>query len=242
MVPIIALLVVGVRQDKSDSYFKVLSEYMKQSKDSFSTEKLEQKKFKAKATSATIMDRYSYGAMAVVSLYKGATDTGNIFYARDASSYFKESEFGVSPTYCYVLAKLATYRGQITDIDVKAAKMYYEAKKDGRGCYLLAEILQRHPEARVRSKSLQYALEAQKLLADSYDNRWLVANGYYLKADYTNDKDMWRAAIQGIDKTLELAPTDISKRFLANHRRYLVKRLNGEPTDERRGGVKSSGG
>lgn len=216
-----------------------MRQYLDQPKSSFSELKVIYKRDDAQAPNASAFTRYTFGAMVVVAIDKKAINpmpgTIGTFYARQASEVLKESELRLSPSYCYVVARLGRLKGACRDLEVKAAKMYYDAKHDGIASFLYADVLQHHPSEKVRAMSIPYALEAQKKQPDSYNNRCQVATAYDYKATYTNDKDMWKAAIAAYDKTLELAPQD-DIRFLKHLRQLCVRRMNGEKPDPRRGG------
>lgn len=227
-------------QADNDPYRKLMREYLDQPKTSFTELKVIAKRDAAKAPNASAFTRYSFGAMVVVAIDKKAINpmpgTIGTFYARQASETLKESELKLSPSYCYVVARLGRLKGACGDLEVKAAKMYYDAMHDGIASYLYANVIQHHPTRKVRATSIPYALEAQKKQPDSLSNRWQVATAYYYKAQYGNERDMWKASINAFSKALELAKTKEDIEALTFFRDKSTRRLNGEKPDPRRGG------
>lgn len=228
-------------QTDNDPYRKLMREYLAQPKTAFTELKVIQKRDAAQASKASALARYTFGAMVVVAIDKKAINpmpgTIGTFYARQAAEVLKRSELKLSPSYCYVVARLGGLRMKITDTEVEAAKMYYEAKHDGIASFLYADVLQHHDSAKVRAMSIQYALEAQKKQPDSLANRWLVAGSYYDNAQYTNDKDIWKASVDAYNKALELGKTKENIEDLTHFRDKSVRGMNGQlPKKTEKGG------
>jgi hypothetical protein len=236
------LVTIGLlsAQTDNDPYRKLMREYLNQPKSSFTELKVIAKRDAAQAVNASAFTRYTFGAMVVVAIDKKAINpmpgTIGTFYAREASKLLKRSELKLSPSYCYVVARLGGLRLKIGDTEVEAAKRYYDAKHDGIASFLYADTLQHHDSAKVRSTSIPFALEAQKKQPDSLANRWLVAGAYYDNAQYTNEKNIWKAAIDAYNKALSLAKTKENIQDLTHFRDKSIRRMNGEKPDPRKGG------
>lgn len=168
----------------------------------------------AQKKNATVMQRFKFASMVVIAFDKGLMSNANCKrFATNANSVVKASELKLSPTYCYVVARLGLVNPGIGETQVQAARMYYEAKHDGVSANVYARILVGHPDTNIRAKALQYALEAQSKQADTVKIRWLVAGCYYFKALATKEKQYWQAAVHEYDRTLELASSGKDKEF-----------------------------
>lgn len=225
--PLSLAVIVGTQNGK-DPYHALIASYWKEPKDAFSRTRLDNAKFRAQEAKASALTRFSFGAMAVVAMDKGATQWVNNHYATEATKLLKRSELKLSPSYCYVVAKLGGLGFKITDFELEAAKLYYEAKHDGISSYLYADVLMHASTPNIRAMALPFALEAHAKQGDNLLNRWQVAGGYFHKGRFTKERAMYKAAIESYDKALELAKNKTHIEILKQYRALAIQGLEGK--------------
>lgn len=203
---VLALVPLPVQQQvKVDPYHELLIAYNKEKASFFTLEKVHQAMFAAKAPKADAMIRFKFGALAVRAWDTNAFGYGSMLrYAKDASKLLIQPELKLSPSYCYIVAKLGLISEQIGSKETEAAQIYYSVRKDGISSFVYAKVLIRNKSEEVRAKAVPYALYAQNQQPDSLENRWLVASCYLERSFHTNKKTDWEMTVKSFERTLEM--------------------------------------
>ena len=186
----------------------------------------------AKEGNATLIQRFKFAAMVVIAFDNHSVSTSQCKrFAKEATGHLKAKELTLSPTYCYVVARLGLIHLKISAFETEAANRYYSSSKGGVSANILARVLSFNSSAAARAQSLTYALEAQAKQKDSVKLRWLVGGAYLFKADFTKERQYYEASIREYKCAIELAKAGKDKDFsdgnLETIRFYLEKAKDG---------------
>jgi len=201
-------------QKQQDFYYKTFRDFESRSSQELGLGNVMESSRVAHQKGAKVKERFKFAALVVNAFdKKSISESRYKYFAKEATSLLKVEELGVSPAYCYVVARLGLIHLGMTKFQLEAAKRFYESARTPVSANVYARVLSFDASLANRAKALDYALEAQAKQPDSVKLRWLVGGAYFAKADLTKGRQYWQSSIKEYEKALEIAKSGKDKDF-----------------------------